>query len=182
MASKVLVLNPEIALTKKPDGLVPTTWDPDSYWIFKDFKFSRAFESHSMSEVSPFFLLDARLALVIKLLDLQLATALINVPELASILFFLRSNLGNFSSLALEQYWNEYSLKPMEKIPEAACQQFLFFNSFEPAHDLSSAQLIYFVSFEASTSISIHGFKLAEEWKYEEEDQLGKLYIAKFSK
>ncbi len=177
MIPKVLVSNPE-AITQI-QGLIPTTWDEQSFWMDEGFSFSQSFGSTNPQELSPFLLLEARSAFLISLLDPQKDTYLAGVSALSCLLLFLRSKKQIVSTLAFDKYLKEYTHRtlPEASAPETFSQMVIW--DQDPTEALKKFSLhgrLYLAS-TASLPQAPEGFCVEQKWSYGEDSEIGLFYL-----
>ena len=179
MTPHVLVRNPEVSDRAQDLGLIPTTWDPASFWMGENFAFSRSFSSTTPSALSPFFLLEARASFLLSLLDLNSDTYLAGTSELSSLLFFLRSKAVVLATTSFEAHLGEYTQKLPKKILET--QLFSQMVSWDQSLLASLSRLtphgrVFLVSTQGLPLVPA-GFSLEESFSYEKDSEIGSFYL-----
>ena len=179
MTPQVLVRNPEVSDPTQDMGLIPTTWDPASFWMGESFSFSRSFSSATPETLSPFFLLEARAAFLLSLLDLNSDTFLAGTSELSSLLFFLRSQSVVHATTSFESHLSEYTQKIPKKILET--QLFSQMVIWDQVLDASLYRLtphgrVFLVSTINLPTLPA-GFSLEESFSYEKDSEIGSFYL-----
>ena len=179
MTPHVLVRNPEVSDPAQDEGLIPTTWDSSSFWMGESFAFSRSFSSTTPSALSPFFLLEARAAFLLSLLDLNTDTFLAGTSELSSLLFFLRSKAVVHATTSFEAHQIEYTQKIPKKISETQLfSQMVIWDQSEAA---SLSRLTphgrVFLASTLSLPLVPEGFIVEESFSYEKDSEIGSFYL-----
>jgi hypothetical protein len=179
----VLIQNPEIWSFPPIPGLIRTSWDEKSYWMIEEFSFTRVFEAFKNLELSPFMMIDARLSFLLKLLNPGLVTRFKGVPPLASINYALSSKLAFECDSDFVKYWKEYCDDPIPQYQLASYSQLVSLNKIEASdlERLEKAGTVFVASFEKRPEM-IPGFKVADEWSFEEDSELGLFFVVRFSK
>jgi hypothetical protein len=175
----VLARNPEVSDPAQDEGLIPTSWDPFSFWMGENFAFSRSFSSTTPSALSPFFLLEARASFLLSLLDLNSDTFLAGTSELSSLLFFLRSKAVVHATTSFESHLGEYTQKVPRKISET--QLFSQMVIWDQPETVSLSRLtphgrVYLASTHSLPLVPA-GFSLEESFSYEKDSEIGLFYL-----
>lgn len=179
MTPHVLVRNPEVSVPAQDVGLIPTTWDPSSFWMGENFSFSRSFSSTIPEAFSPFFLIEARAAFLLSLLDLNSDTYLAGTSELSSLLFFLRSQAVVHATTSFDSHLREYTHKIPKKILETQLfSQMVIWDQSEVAtlSRLTPHGRVFLVS-TLSLPLVPAGFSLEESFSYEKDSEIGSFYL-----
>ena len=179
MTPHVLVRNPEVSDRAQDLGLIPTTWDPASFWMGENFAFSRSFSSTTPSALSPFFLLEARAAFLLSLLDLNSDTYLAGTSELSSLLFFLRSQAVVHATTSFEAHLGEYTQKMPKKISETQLfSQMVIWDQPLLANlsRLTPHGRVFLVSTLNMPTVPA-GFSFEESFSYEKDSEIGSFYL-----
>lgn len=176
MIPKVLVSNPET--NAQTQGLIPTTWDEQSFWMDEGFSFSQSFASTNPEELSPFLLLEARSAFLISLLDTQRDTYLAGVSPLSSLLLFLRSSKQIVSTLAFDKYLKEYSHRSLPQGDPEIFSQMVIWDQ-DPAQALKKFSLHgrLFLASTVALPQAPEGFCVEQKWSYGEDSEIGLFYL-----
>ena len=177
MIPKVLVSNPEV--NAQAQGLIPTTWDEQSFWMDEGFSFSQSFASTNPNELSPFLLLEARSAFLISLLDTQRDTYLAGVSPLSSLLLFLRSTKKIVSTLPFDKYLKEYTHRPLPQgdAPEIFSQMVIWDQDPALALKKFSLHARLFLASTVALPQAPEGFCVEQKWSYEEDSEIGLFYL-----
>ena len=179
MTPHVLARNPEVNDPTQDEGLIPTSWDPFSFWMGENFAFSRSFSSTTPSALSPFFLLEARASFLLSLLDLNSDTFLAGTSELSSLLFFLRSKAVVHATTCFESHLGEYTQKVPRKISET--QLFSQMVIWDQSLDASLSRLAphgrVFLASTLNLPTLPAGFSLEESFIYEKDSEIGSFYL-----
>ncbi len=179
MTPHVLVRNPEVSDPTQDLGLIPSTWDPSSFWMGESFAFSRSFSSTKREALSPFFLMEARAAFLLSLLDLNSDTYLAGTSELCSLLFFLRSKAVVHATTSFDSHLDEYTQKNPKKILETQLfSQMVIWNQSLATglYRLAPHGRIFLVSTQSLPSVP-EGFSLEASFSYEEDSEIGSFYL-----
>lgn len=179
MTPHVLVRNPEVSDCAQDEGVIPTTWDPASFWMGENFAFSRSFSSTTGETLSPFFLLEARAAFLLSLLDLNTDTFLAGTSELSSLLFFLRSKAVVHATTSFESHLPEYTHKMPKKLLETQLfSQMVIWDQALAAnlYRLTPHGRVFLVSTLNLPTLPA-GFSLEESFSYEKDSEIGSFYL-----
>ncbi len=179
MTPHVLARNPEVNDPTQDEGLIPTSWDPFSFWMGENFAFSRSFSSTTREALSPFFLLEARASFLLSLLDLNSDTFLAGTSELSSLLFFLRSKAVVHATTSFESHLGEYTQKVSKKISETQLFSQMVIWDQTLAGNLSRLTphgRVYLASTHSLPLVPA-GFSLEESFSYEKDSEIGSFYL-----
>jgi hypothetical protein len=177
-----LALQPQLALEVLPAGLVPTSWDSEIFWMEDTFSFGGAFQSDK-SAFAPFMLLEARRAFVVSLMDIQTDTYFSGMSELSSLLFYLRTESHFYSTTNFESSVREYTEKTFEAIKVENYPQMLLWESDISQHlrFLAPHGRLLLASTASMPEIP-QGFNLHQKWDFEENSEIGKLYLLELTR
>jgi len=163
-------------LSELPKGLLPTTWDIDSYWMTKDFSFAEAFEVTSDAEFAPFILTEASVSFVLCLLFNDSPTYFGGVPNLGTVMFRLRSTGWFSSDFHDERSWNEYSDEEVKNDYDGEFTQMVFWNTKPHTDRLAEHGRVILVNTRALPEL-IDGFISEKTWSYPEDSEIGEIYV-----
>lgn len=183
MVAQVLVRNPEIDLKEMPQGLWPTTWDEFSFWMEPNFSLARALSLTSQQELSPFLLLEARMAFLVSVLDLKTDTYLAGMSELSSLLFFLRTHKPLFSTSDFSRVLAEYTQRQFIPSPEKSFPQMVIWEDDLSRHlsHLALHARLYLASSKQLPDVP-SGFCQEMKWSYGEGSEIGPFYLWQLSR
>jgi hypothetical protein len=145
----------------------------------KKFSFSRSFSSATAEAFSPFFLIEARAAFLLSLLDLNTDTFLAGTSELCSLLFFLRSKASVYATTSFDSPLREYTQKTPKKILETQLfSQMVIWDQSEAANlsRLTPHGRVFLAS-TLSLPLVPAGFSLEESFSYEDDSEIGSFYL-----
>lgn len=178
MNPRVLIKNAQLKLSSTPQGLIPTTWDEDSFWMGKDFSFAQAFDATSDLSLSPFVLTEAHISFVLCLLVPDAPTYFKGVPELGALAFRLRSQHHFVSDFFDEDLWSEYSSKKVQNDYPGPFSQMVYWNfeGDEYLSRLTETGRVILVSSREMPKL-LEGFYTEEKFSYREDSEIGEIYV-----
>src|SRR5690606_5305495 len=103
----------------------------DSFWMTEEFNFGSAFSDLVSQELSPFFMIEARISFLLSLLFNDASTYFSGVPVLSSFIFRLRCSDYFESDNHDGEKWNEYSHQKVGKDLERKFSQMVFWDDVD---------------------------------------------------
>lgn len=175
--SKVLMINPEVNIQEMPQGLIPTSWDQQSFWMGEGFSFGKTALVLGDLPYSPFLLLEARFSYLVSQLSVSSSTRFIGLPPLVSLMFFLRSKSSFSTDQDFCEELKEYSSRSYEGLSGKNFEQTVILDQLVP-HDLKT-QKLYLVSLGLNDISCPEGYKLEQEEEFPADSEIGSLRILK---